>query len=860
MSDNTLTSTTSTDNTAVRRVSASAAKKDHELVESLMRISKKNPRLIRSTEYVAPNDPDVTLRSWKMNEFKYYDVPSPFPTLARGLFSRDTRTGDGVWHEIVARGYDKFFNIGEVPWTSWQSLEAHTEPPYTLSLKSNGCIIFIAPLSPTKLVVTSKHAIGPQGTAETHSQVGERWLRKHLEKKGKATEQLAKTLWEKKWTAVAELCDDSFEEHVLPYPPEKSGLHLHGINESTANFRTMPSSVVDAFADEWGFIKTATIQLDSIAAVNSFTDEVGMTGQWNGEPLEGFVVRTHVRAPPKAVDARDRGAAPPYGEGASFFFKVKFDEPYMMYRDWREITKALLAAKNGTGGKEAKLPKNKMKRPETKLYVEWCRQEIRRDPTAFAEYGKGKGIIATRERFLRWMESQQGKEGLVTLPQEENKAAEGYGKTVIVPVAIPGCGKTAVAVGLVHLFGFGHVQSDDIRAKKPAPIFIRRVMESLNLHDVVIADKNNHLRQHRTELRTACSARSPPVRLLGLQWALDAPPATLHRVCGDRVLARGENHQSLRPNPENVTLHEDVIWQFIRGREELGEGELDECIDMELEEDLESALRRAVDGVVQLLDLERPSEEKMREALEAVRGYVAGEKRQEPAKSKEKGKKKKEEGVESARYFGILPELSLASLLDPLFTSPDAPVEGTKMWEQIKQHKQVANRPHITFVHRLTRANEEKLWDACVRVASLQTPPTFWVRLGSVLWNGRVMGITVEEMGVVEENKGEAPATTSTTADHAQDEEAPDAHLQTVSGPTRPGREGRRFLDGLEPEVLKRLHITAGTHEHGVKPIECMSMTVDWRNGRRKEIGEFELKGPDGKGVVVEGRVKGLNF
>ena len=60
-----------------------------------------------------------------MNEFKYYDVPSPFPTLARGLFTREIpddsqKEGEvaSKIYEIVARGYDKFFNIGEVPWTT----------------------------------------------------------------------------------------------------------------------------------------------------------------------------------------------------------------------------------------------------------------------------------------------------------------------------------------------------------------------------------------------------------------------------------------------------------------------------------------------------------------------------------------------------------------------------------------------------------------------------------------------------------------------------------------------------------------------------------------------------------------------
>lgn len=53
-----------------------------------------------------------------MNEYKYYDVPSPFPSLARGVFSIEVQGG----HRIVARGYDKFFNIGEVPWTTVRDL------------------------------------------------------------------------------------------------------------------------------------------------------------------------------------------------------------------------------------------------------------------------------------------------------------------------------------------------------------------------------------------------------------------------------------------------------------------------------------------------------------------------------------------------------------------------------------------------------------------------------------------------------------------------------------------------------------------------------------------------------------------
>ena len=97
---------------------------DSQLIADLYRISDKSPKLVRSTLYPAPSDPTVKIRSWKMNEFKYYVVPSPFPTLARGLFTRELKKdagSDQPRYQIVARGYDKFFNIGEVPWTDVSS-------------------------------------------------------------------------------------------------------------------------------------------------------------------------------------------------------------------------------------------------------------------------------------------------------------------------------------------------------------------------------------------------------------------------------------------------------------------------------------------------------------------------------------------------------------------------------------------------------------------------------------------------------------------------------------------------------------------------------------------------------------------
>jgi hypothetical protein len=97
---------------------------DTDLVKQLFRLQKKSPKLCKSTLYDAPEQPGIKVRSWKMAEHHYYTVPSPFPTYARGIFTsritgKDEDGGDErAQYRIVARGYDKFFNMGEVPWST----------------------------------------------------------------------------------------------------------------------------------------------------------------------------------------------------------------------------------------------------------------------------------------------------------------------------------------------------------------------------------------------------------------------------------------------------------------------------------------------------------------------------------------------------------------------------------------------------------------------------------------------------------------------------------------------------------------------------------------------------------------------
>jgi tRNA ligase len=220
------------------------------------------------------------------------------------------------------------------------SLEAHTKLPYTLTLKFNGCIIFIAAISLSDSY-HFKAFLGTRPGCFRKPCSGWRALAPSSFRAGREDNRGSRLHY-------PQFCDDSFEEHVLSYSAEKAGLHLHGLNECSKDFKTQSTAVVDEFAREWGFIVTASYELPSISKVKAFTEEIGRSGKWNGQALEGFVVRTTVSLPPaKGSTPAD---ASPYSPGSSFFFKIKFDEPYMMYRDWREITKPLLS--KGLKGRE----------------------------------------------------------------------------------------------------------------------------------------------------------------------------------------------------------------------------------------------------------------------------------------------------------------------------------------------------------------------------------------------------------------------------------------------------------------------------------------------------------------------------
>lgn len=311
------------------------------------------------------------------------------------------------------------------------------------------------------------------------------------------------------------------------------------------------------------------------------------------------------------------------------------------------------------------------------------------------------------------------------------------------------------------------------------------------------------------------------MRLLALNWALDTQPqATLHRLCADRIQQRGANHQTLLP--DEAKEHETVLWRFLTTTEPLAPSEVDEVVEMDFEDGLEVAVRRAVDACVRVLGLPPPEPATVEVALERARGYEPKIKGAAPPPGK------KVKAAPAPRYFALLPEVALEPMLAPVLAE-------VPFWTALQGAGRVTQRPHVTLVHQNALKEKDGDGDAAAAVAAQEfwarckalqdmggRPPLFRFRLGHVVWNERIMAVTVDEVALAEE------------ADV--------------------GQAGADFVAQLPEEARRRLHITVGTRDANVPPVEAKGMIEKWRQTPTSSR-SIPLDG-----VLTTGRVKGLQM
>jgi tRNA ligase len=789
----------------------------------------------KSTYAVAGSS--ITVDSWRFQDWDY--KRDDLPTYARGLFT--TKTKQNI-PEICIRGYDKFFNVGEVRETEWENVEKNTLGPYELSVKENGCIIFMSGLEDGTLLVCSKHSTGARTDVEqSHAMVGEKWVKRHLEKMGKTTRDLAQELRRLNATAVGELCDDEFEEHVLEYPPDMAGLYLHGVNFNLPEFATMPGREVHEFADNWGFKKAQYIIIQDLEEVKAFLEKCAETGSWDGRDTEGFVVRCKLRGRSGEIK-RD------------WFFKYKFEEPYLMYRQWRECTKAVIA------GRQAKMKKHKK---ITEEYLLYARRQFAKNPKLAKEYTNNHGIIAMRDGFL----AEKGQKGSDIIAQEQ---AEEEGEiddaitkdVVLIPIATIGCGKTTIANALVKLFGFGHFQNDNVEGKNNRPArFALGVTNALSIHKVVIADRNNHQKRERQQIIDDVSKVVPDATFVALHYVHEPKDRMLNgirKVTRRRVLDRGDNHQTIRAGTkgeeEIVEIMEGFLYRF-QGCDTNHEPDsnFDQVINLDVTasslENLEIIITHLYNAYPKLFPEDMPSQQDMEDAIAFAMGETVtiqhdlsfGGGRNAPArgpreKQKANSRNTPEQNlspdqlVSRLEYFGIaVSSTVITSTLSSLFshTSP----EESKIYNMLKHSRRLQSEFHVTLIHRASGSQHPDIWESYVdkyrtsvsnnksTKENDQLTPSLGparLRLERVVWDDRLMAFVVRIL----------PSDTDTGGAMVWE------------------------CANIIP------HITVGTVNKDIKPKESNDLLARWAEGEGKGSRIWEKEVPGVK--TLEGTVRAV--
>jgi len=308
----------------------------------------------------------------------------------------------------------------------------------------------------------------------------------------------------------------------------------------------------------------------------------------------------------------------------------------------------------------------------------------------------------------------------------------------------------------------------------------------------------------------------PPVRLLALNWSLDQPQSEIHRICADRIMERGTNHQTLHGD-EQGKGHEGVLWQFLRNSERLAEGEADTVIEMDVREDLEQGLARAIAGIVRVLGLPRPDTERVGAALAKARGYRPSS---TDAQANLNSKQQQRKAAAPPRYFGLLAEIDLVDALDAQITA-GAAAGVREFWDALKKRGDVARRPHVTIAHTKNLPDRADLWERCTALHALPSPPLFRARLGHVVANERIIAATVDDLRVEDPEADEAQA-------------------------------GAAFVAQLDQPLRESLHLTIGVRDKDVPPFEAGALVAAFRRGK-EGVWSVPLEG-----VYIKGRIRGL--
>lgn len=772
-------------------------------------------RVNRKRYKVTTSKGPLYIDNWKFREFDFSKRADKMPCLARGLFTSST--------EIVVRGYDKFFNIDELPAVKRDVLKTECKGPFNASIKENGCIMFFAGLSDGTLLVCSKNVTGDVDLTKTgklkHYEQGMSAITKQVAKLGKTTQQLALELYRLRVTAVAELCDDSYEEHVVPYPPERAGLYLHGLNHNKRQFETLDMDSVATFADQWGFTKVEYSVFETFDEVMNYATQIENEGKYFDREIEGLVIRCK-------------------RSEQDYFFKYKIEQPYFLYRQFREATLKLFSNDNKRNIREVLATYSDFKRI-TLAYLEFAQEYFAAHPEEVAKFGDNTGIIKLRQEFLKSLgyEENQGLK-LLEMNQHESLAAKlelllENTKTVYVlsTIAVPGCGKTTTAMTLCNLFSdWKHFQNDDYSNAKGLYTAILQLFLDA---PVIIMDRVNYRQKYRQEAFESLSktraifAPDVEIKHVGLNF-IRLEKAKAEEIYRQRILDRGDNHQSLKakkfPSAAMSVLTSNLA-SFEGPKLKSGELELPVCVEGSELLGMDSTYNIVINMDVDCVDLSLKNakiiyQELRRNFPELDKGDIPESAWQEAFHKAKQYQPtfSKNVSVPSRQpvYYGIRINR------EPVVGHLEEILRNCETWKTIKENKRIQDSFHMTLSHAMSKSKSSvngEIWTRLGREFAVNQKKKATAQMDKL--QNVVADVRVEKIVVIDNVL---------------------VVLKVKVNRFYKCKDGNltEYAEDL-PTTNKHLHVTIGTKTEAIKPRESNSYLEKLFEAGNIECGTYEF-------------------
>lgn len=201
---------------------------------------------------------------------------------ARGLYI------DTVDYKVVARAYNKFFNINERPETKLNNLRYKLQFPVTAYVKENGFLGIVGWNTETNdLLITSKSSPTGDFSGYLKTALYDIYGAEKIDK-------MKEYIIENNVSFVFECCDMEHDKHIIEYPESK--VILLDVVKNQLDFEKLPYDELVELSQAIGFkVKEKACVIKSWEDFYDWYNEITSEDYlYNGEYIEGFVVEDSV--------------------------------------------------------------------------------------------------------------------------------------------------------------------------------------------------------------------------------------------------------------------------------------------------------------------------------------------------------------------------------------------------------------------------------------------------------------------------------------------------------------------------------------------------------------------------------------